>query len=270
MPGTGWRSPASRCRRRRGRSFSPKGGNAVDAAAAMLAAGCTMWDTLSCGGETQALIYDPHTHKVIGIDALGVAPTGATAEFYHSKGYRFPPEYGPLAAVTPGTVGGLLTMEAEYGTLSLKQVLAPAIEMADGYAIEAQICNTIQQYKDTIAQWQYARQVMFTHPGTDHPGAVRGRDVRADGSRRYLAQAGGSGADRRSKPGRRASRPSTRPMTASTRATSPARSCAACARKAACSRWPTSPTGRCTSRSRCTPTTRGSRCTSCPSGSRAR
>ncbi|MGH7670541.1 MAG: gamma-glutamyltransferase family protein [Gemmatimonadaceae bacterium] len=150
------------------------GGNAVDAAAAMLAAGCTMWDTLSCGGETQALIYDPHTHKVIGIDALGVAPTGATAAFYHGKGYRFPPEYGPLAAVTPGTVGGLLTMEAEYGKLSLKQVLAPAIQMADGYAIEAQICNTIQQYKDTIAQWKYASQVMFTHPGTDHPGPYAG------------------------------------------------------------------------------------------------
>src|SRR5438045_8259075 len=59
-----------------------KGGNAVDAAAAMLAAGCTMWDTLSCGGETQALIFNPHTRKVIGIDALGVAPTGATKEFY--------------------------------------------------------------------------------------------------------------------------------------------------------------------------------------------
>src|SRR3954463_6855099 len=73
-----------------------KGGNAVDAAAAMLAAGCTMWDTLSCGGETQALIYDPRTKKVIGINALGVAPSGATAAYYKSKGYRFPPEYGPL------------------------------------------------------------------------------------------------------------------------------------------------------------------------------
>ena len=36
-----------------------KGGNAVDAACAMLAATCTMWDTLGWGGETQALIYDP-------------------------------------------------------------------------------------------------------------------------------------------------------------------------------------------------------------------
>ncbi|HEX5437886.1 MAG TPA: gamma-glutamyltransferase [Gemmatimonadaceae bacterium] len=142
-----------------------KGGNAVDAAVAMLAAGCTMWDTLSCGGETQALIYNPHTHKVIGIDALGVAPTGATPEYYHSKGYRFPPEYGPLAAVTPGTVGGMLTMLAEYGTLSLKQVLAPAIQMADGYPMEAQLSRTIEHYRDTLKQWKYSRAVMLTHPG---------------------------------------------------------------------------------------------------------
>ncbi|MBV9773519.1 MAG: gamma-glutamyltransferase, partial [Gemmatimonadetes bacterium] len=119
-----------------------KGGNAVDAAAAMLAAGCTMWDTLSCGGETQALIYDPRTKKVIGIDALGVAPTGATPEYYRSRGYANPPEYGPLAAVTPGTVGGLLTMLAEYGKLSLREVLAPAIQMADGYPMEAQLSRT--------------------------------------------------------------------------------------------------------------------------------
>ncbi len=153
-----------------------KGGNAVDAAAAMLAAGCTMWDTLSCGGETQALIYDPHAKKVIGIDALGVAPTGATAAFYRSKGYRFPPQYGPLAAVTPGTVGGLLTMLAEYGKLSLADVLAPAIEMADGYPIEAQLVNTIERYKSEIKQWKYSPAIMLTHPGTGHeapqPGEI--------------------------------------------------------------------------------------------------
>src|SRR5262245_32643670 len=86
-----------------------KGGNAVDAACAMLGAVTTMWDVLSWGGETQALIYHPGLKKVIGINALGVAPTGATTEFFRSKGLRFPPEYGPLAAVTPGTPGGLMT-----------------------------------------------------------------------------------------------------------------------------------------------------------------
>src|SRR5690606_24723461 len=58
-----------------------KGGNAVDAAAAMLAASATMWDVLSWGGETQALIYHPGEHRVIGINALGVAPAGATADY---------------------------------------------------------------------------------------------------------------------------------------------------------------------------------------------
>ena len=142
-----------------------KGGNAVDAACAMLAAGTTMWDVLSWGGETQALIYNPHTKKVIGINALGVAPSGATAAFYKSKGYRYPPEFGPLAAVTPGTPGGLMTMLAEYGTMSLKDVLAPAIQMADGYPIEAQTANSIETNKKWIKQWKYSPAIFLTHQG---------------------------------------------------------------------------------------------------------
>jgi gamma-glutamyltranspeptidase/glutathione hydrolase len=142
-----------------------KGGNAVDAAAAMLAAGCTMWDTLGCGGETQALIYNPKTKKVIGINALGVAPTGATVEFYKSKGMKTPPEYGPLAAVTPGTMGGLMTMLAEYGKLSLAEVLGPAIEMADGYPIEAQLANAIERQKSWIKQWKYSPAIFLPHAG---------------------------------------------------------------------------------------------------------
>ena len=150
-----------------------KGGNAVDATAAMLAAGCTMWDTLSCGGETQALIYNPHTKKVTGIDALGVAPSGATAEFYHSKGYKYPPEYGPLAAVTPGTPGGLMVMLAEYGTMSLADVLAPAIQMADGYPIEAQLVNTIQHDKSWLEKWKYSPSIMLPRDGNPpEPGQL--------------------------------------------------------------------------------------------------
>ena len=81
-----------------------QGGNAVDAAAAMLAATSTMWDVLSWGGETQALIYHPGEERVIGVNALGVAPSGATPDHYRAEGHdNFPPEFGPLSAVTPGT-----------------------------------------------------------------------------------------------------------------------------------------------------------------------
>lgn len=140
-----------------------KGGNAVDATCAMLAAVCTMWDTLGWGGETQALIYNPHTKQVIGLNALGVAPTGATVEFYRKNGYAYPPEYGPLAAVTPGTPGGLMLLLAEYGTLSLADVLAPAIAMADGYPIEAQAADQIERFRGEIAKWPYSKNVFLTH-----------------------------------------------------------------------------------------------------------
>jgi gamma-glutamyltranspeptidase/glutathione hydrolase len=155
-----------------------KGGNAVDAACAMIAATSTMWDTLSWGGETQALIYNPKTGKVIGINALGVAPTGATAEFYKSKKMNYPPEFGALAAVTPGTLGGILVMLAEYGKLSLKEVLEPSIEMADGYPIEAQLANTIEREKKRIKEWKYARDVMLPHLGEKRESASPGEVFR--------------------------------------------------------------------------------------------
>ncbi|MBY0435956.1 MAG: gamma-glutamyltransferase, partial [Cyclobacteriaceae bacterium] len=142
-----------------------KGGNAVDAACAMLAATCTMWDVLSWGGETQALIYNPKTKKVIAINALGVAPTGATVDFFKGKGMKYPPAFGPLAAVTPGTPGGLMTMLAEYGTMSLKDVLAPAMQMAEGYPIEAQTANSIERAKEQIKQWPYSKKVFLPHLG---------------------------------------------------------------------------------------------------------
>ncbi len=148
-----------------GAQIFQQGGNAVDAACAMLASMCTQWAVLSWGGETQAIIYNPKTKKVISIDALGFAPGAATAAYYRSKGYYFPPEYGPLAAVTPGTPGGLCYMLAEYGTMSLKQVLAPAMQLAAGYPIEAMAANNMQKNMSWIKQWPYSSRVFITHPG---------------------------------------------------------------------------------------------------------
>ena len=142
-----------------------RGGNAVDAACAMIAATATMWDVLSWGGETQALIYNPRGREVIAVSGLGVAPTGATPEFYRDKGLRYPPEHGPLSAITPGTPGGIMLMLAEYGKLSLGEVLAPAIELADGYPIDAETANNIERWKTTLRDWPYSKTVMLPHAG---------------------------------------------------------------------------------------------------------
>ncbi|MDH4018774.1 MAG: gamma-glutamyltransferase [Xanthomonadales bacterium] len=146
-----------------------RGGNAVDAACAMLGATSTMWDTLGWGGETQALIYNPHTGEVKGINALGVAPSGATAEFFHEKGMVYPPEYGPLAAVTPGTPGGLMVMLAEYGKLSLAEVLAPSMQMAEGYPIEGVQADNIERRREVISQWSYSKAVFLPHANDEDP-----------------------------------------------------------------------------------------------------
>lgn len=161
-----------------------KGGNAIDATCAMLAATCTMWDVLSWGGETQALIYNPKTKKVIAINALGVAPTGATADFFKNKGLKYPPGDGPLAAVTPGTPGGLMTMLAEYGTMSLKEVLAPAMQLAEGYPIEKQTADMMERNKKKLKDWPYSKQVFLPHLGQDreapNPGEIfKQSDLRA-------------------------------------------------------------------------------------------
>jgi gamma-glutamyltranspeptidase/glutathione hydrolase len=142
-----------------------KGGNAVDAACAMIAASATIWDTLSWGGETQALIFNPNTGKVIAINALGVAPTGATPRFFRERGMAHPPEFGPLAAITPGTPGGILTMLAEFGTMSLADILAPSIALADGYPMEAQIADSIEEDKKWIKQWPDSRRTFLVHAG---------------------------------------------------------------------------------------------------------
>lgn len=151
-----------------------QGGNAVDAACAMLGATCTLWDVLSWGGETQALIYNPKTKKVIAINALGVAPTGATAEFFKKQGYNFPPEYGPLAAVTPGTVGGLCYMLANYGMMSLKEVLAPSIELAKGFPVDVPFETSVARNKERLSQWKYSKEVFITKPSEEKETPVAG------------------------------------------------------------------------------------------------
>ena len=155
-----------------------RGGNAVDAACAMLAATSTMWDVLGWGGETQALIYNPHTKEVLGINALGVAPTGATPAFFRERDLDYPPEFGPLAAVTPGTPGGLMVMLAEYGSLSLAEVLAPAIEMADGYPIEESAVRAIERHRDRILEWPYSTAVFLPHEDDGPQGPAVGEVFR--------------------------------------------------------------------------------------------
>jgi gamma-glutamyltranspeptidase/glutathione hydrolase len=161
-----------------GAKMFERGGNAIDAACAMLAVVCTMYDDVSWGGETQALIYDPRAKKVVGINGLGVAPTGATPAFFREQKLKYPPAEGPLAALTPGNPGALLTMLAEFGTLSLREVLEPARQMAEGYPIEAELVEKIERHKAKLKQWPYSKNVFLPHLGQEHEAPHAGEIFR--------------------------------------------------------------------------------------------
>ena len=228
----------------------------------------TMWDVLSWGGETQALIYHPELKKVIGINALGVAPTGATTEYYRSKGTATRPST-VRSPPSPRHAGGLLTMLAEYGTLSLADVLAPAIQMADGYPIEAQTANAIEQDKAEIKQWRYSRAGLLPHPGeareAPEPGEIfRQPDLAA--TLRKLVEAEQTALKR----GRAARTRSTPPTTGSIGATSRRELVRGAREEGGLITLEDLAGGRCGSRSRSARPTGESRSTSFPSGSRAR
>lgn len=149
-----------------------KGGNAVDAAVAMLAAVCVLNDSISFGGETPALIYHPGKKKVFAVNGQGIAPTGATPEFFRNRGMDFPPAYGPLAATTPGIPGALILMLAEFGTMRLEEVLAPAIDLADGYPIEKQTASMYAENRGDFEKWPYSREVFLPGGKPPAPGQL--------------------------------------------------------------------------------------------------
>ena len=162
-----------------------------------------------------------------------------------AKGMDYPPEYGPLAAVTPGTPGGLMVMLAEYGTMSLKDVLAPAIQMADGYPIEAlgrQRDRTHESRNEEVAV--VGEGVPHASRASAHEAPEARRDLPAGRPRRHAPQTRRhrtAGARRPARPARTRSTPRT---TASTRATSPGSSRAARRTSAASTPTKTSPRGR--------------------------
>ena len=67
-------------------------------------------------------------------------------------------------------------MLAEFGTMSLKDVLGPALQLAEGYPIEAQTANSIERQKHRIKEWPYSKAVFLTHPGEEReapePGEI--------------------------------------------------------------------------------------------------
>ncbi|SCB61362.1 gamma-glutamyltransferase 2. Threonine peptidase. MEROPS family T03 [Rhizobium aethiopicum] len=129
-----------------GMSILEKGGNAFDAA---VATGFVLQivEPHLCGpgGDLPAVIYSKKKDKVEVISAQGPAPAGATIEHYTGEGLTLIPGDGLLATVIPGAFDGWMLMLRDYGTMSVREVLEPAIFYAEhGHPLLPRVSATIK------------------------------------------------------------------------------------------------------------------------------
>jgi len=115
-----------------GMQMLARGGNAVDAGvASTLAAAVTEISHFGLGGEVPIILYLADRNEVVVISGQGTAPAAASVETFRREGVI--PSNGPSAGTAPAVVDAVSIALAEFGTLSLGDVLAPAISLADGF-----------------------------------------------------------------------------------------------------------------------------------------
>ncbi|NNE71045.1 MAG: gamma-glutamyltransferase [Rhodothermales bacterium] len=110
------------------------GGSAVDAAiAANAVLGLVEPTGCGIGGDLFAIVWDPKTRNVVGLNASGRAPLGQSLEDLQARlGDRSSiPQFGSLSVSVPGAVDGWFELHERYGILPMTEVLAPAIQYAE-------------------------------------------------------------------------------------------------------------------------------------------
>ena len=147
-----------------------RGGNVVDA-------GATMWFCMTVlkphlvgvAGEVPILVYWADEGRVLSVNGQGPMPQGASIDWFTEHGYRLIPEDGFLPAVVPGSFDAWLTLLNEYGTMSLAEVMEPAIGLAgEGFPVYPLLREKIASNADRYrAEWPASAEAYL--PGGDVP-----------------------------------------------------------------------------------------------------
>ena len=163
-----------------------RGGNAFDAAIAVAG---VEWLTLPAmcglGGDMFAVLYDARNDRLAAINGSGEAARRASRDYYVSQGLRTMPLDGWHAAAVPGAPHAYATLNREFGTLPLADLLAPALAYAErGIIVSEDMSRTIAGAAGKLGQFADSAALYFpggtgTAPrrplgaarsGADHPG----------------------------------------------------------------------------------------------------
>ena len=139
-----------------------KGGNAVDASVAVgFALAVTLPRAGNLGGGGFILIYDKDTDKISSIDYRSAAPKNATSEMYVDGDSV--KRFGHLVNAVPGSVAGLLKAHEDFGSLPLRTLLQPAIDLAkDGFEVTYDLNYVLEWGKESMLANQASKDKFYS------------------------------------------------------------------------------------------------------------
>jgi gamma-glutamyltranspeptidase/glutathione hydrolase len=130
-----------------------EGGNAIDAAIAANAVQGVV-EPMSCGvgGDLFAIVWHNESGRLYGLNASGRAPKTATIAAFRERGLTEIPTKGPLSWSVPGCVDGWEMLHARFGSKSMSEILASAIEYAEqGFPVSPIIASSWKASEPALA-----------------------------------------------------------------------------------------------------------------------
>jgi gamma-glutamyltranspeptidase/glutathione hydrolase len=147
------------------------GGNAFDAGvAAVFAAAVNEISHFGMGGEAPAIVYQASNGKVTVISGQGTAPAAARPAHFIANGVI--PGNGPNGGTLPAVVDAMARTLQNFGTMSLAQVLEPAIELADGFPMYGILRDSLLAHRRNTVRWEWSRRTYYPDNRVPEPGEM--------------------------------------------------------------------------------------------------
>jgi gamma-glutamyltranspeptidase / glutathione hydrolase len=136
------------------------GGNAIDAGVATIfAAAVVEISHFGLGGEAPIIVYSARDNRVIVINGQGPAPKAASPAMF--AGEKAIPGNGPNGATIPAVVDAAALALEKYGTMSLGEVLAPAITLADGFPMYKFLENYLASERKGSEPYEWSMKTYY-------------------------------------------------------------------------------------------------------------
>jgi len=151
-----------------------RGGNAVDAAIGMAAVlNVTEPNMTGIGGDAFMMVYSPKTKKLEGLNASGRAPRALTLNHFTARKITQMPTTGMEAVTVPGAFDGWVTLLDKYGTMTLADVMAPAIGYAEhGFAVMEKTAADWEPEVPKLELTAAAASTYLVNGAAPQPGAI--------------------------------------------------------------------------------------------------